>query len=34
MITDIIKSSGISEDQALERFALLTLNLNEFVFLD
>ena len=34
MIEDIRKSSGISETEALERFALLTLNLNEFVFLD
>jgi hypothetical protein len=34
MINDIKKSSGISDEQALERFALLTLNLNEFVFLD
>ena len=34
MMDDIKKTSGISDDQALERFALLTLNLNEFVFLD
>ena len=31
---DIKKRAGLNDDQALERFALLTLNLNEFVYLD
>ena len=34
MIQDMKKVSGVTDEQALERFALLTLNLNEFVFLD
>ena len=34
MIQDIKKKAGLNDDQALERFALLTLNLNEFVYLD
>lgn len=34
MIQDIKKIDGVSDEQALERFALLTLNLNEFVYLD
>lgn len=34
MMKDIKKRVGLNDDQALERFALLTLNLNEFVYLD
>ena len=34
MMEDIKKKAGLNDDQALERFALLTLNLNEFVYLD
>ena len=34
MINEMKTKSKLTEDQALERFALLTLNLNEFVYLD
>ena len=34
MIKDIKEKTGISDDVAMERFALLALNLNEFVYLD
>jgi mono/diheme cytochrome c family protein len=34
MIKDIREKAGLSEEVALERFALLALNLNEFVYLD
>ena len=34
MIDDIRTQSKLTEAQAIERFALLTLNLNEFVYLD
>jgi hypothetical protein len=34
MMEDMKKRAGLNDDQALERFALLTLNLNEFVYLD
>ena len=33
-LIDTFKESGVDEDQALQRFCLLVLNLNEFVFLD
>jgi hypothetical protein len=34
MIKDMREKAGLSEEVALERFALLALNLNEFVYLD
>ena len=34
MIQDIMEKGGLNNHEALERFALLTLNLNEFVYLD
>jgi hypothetical protein len=34
MIREIAGIEGVSDGQALERFALLTINLNEFVYLD
>ena len=34
MIKDIKEKAGVSDEVAMERFALLALNLNEFVYLD
>jgi hypothetical protein len=34
MLDDIRSSAGLSEKDALDRFALLALNLNEFLYLD
>ena len=34
MIKEIRAKTQLTEAQAIERFALLTLNLNEFVYLD
>jgi len=34
MIKDMREKAGLSEEVAMERFALLALNLNEFVYLD
>ncbi|MBR91139.1 MAG: hypothetical protein CMO66_07765 [Verrucomicrobiales bacterium] len=34
MLKDMRENAGLSEQIALERFALLALNLNEFIYLD
>jgi hypothetical protein len=34
MMKNMKNKFGLSEEEALNRFALLALNLNEFVFLD
>ena len=34
MMKEISEKANLSQEVALERFALFTLNLNEFVFLD
>ena len=34
MIKDIKEKAGVSDEVAMERFSLLALNLNEFVYLD
>ena len=34
MVEDIRSSANLSEKDALDRFALLALNLNEFIYLD
>ena len=34
MIKDMKNKFNLSEEEALDRFALLALNLNEFVYLD
>jgi len=34
MIKNMKDQFGLSEEEALDRFALLALNLNEFVYLD
>ena len=34
MIKDIKEKAGVSDEVAMERFALLALNLNEFIYLD
>jgi hypothetical protein len=34
MIKDIQEKAGLTKEVAMERFALLALNLNEFVYLD
>ena len=34
MFDDMSKSANLSKEIALERFALLALNLNEFIYLD
>jgi hypothetical protein len=34
MMEEVAKAGGLSPKEALDRFALLALNLNEFIYLD